>query len=200
MTSKPAKPELTHPTNWMPIVELYRLLLAQTGNPRLAVLDLDEAVASGRITCMRRWMKDGSRELVPTSLWERHAFTVWGNSGCFVEMGFRGDVSVPVLDSVLYLWRPDAQRLWPHLFKDEQQPRQPPVGSRLFTAKQIEGGQAFYGRLLDDDPLRWRVQATAAEYVTTVYFGLGKESIQTVEDAIIIPVLVKRGLREPPRK
>jgi hypothetical protein len=173
----------------MPIVELYRSLLVWTANARLAVLDLDEAVASGHIRCMRRHMTDGSRELVPISLWEHHSFTVQGN--CFVELG--GDILKPVLNSALYLWRPDVRAQWPHLFEDEQ-PRQP-IGSRLLSAEQIVDAQAYYERLLTEDQHRWHGQAVAARHVAVTYLGFDEGSAQTIEDWVIIPVLDRLGLR-----
>ena len=70
------------------------------------------------------------------------------------------------------------------------------TSTRLLSEEQIAAGRAYYERLLDQDPKRWRPQATAAKHITVTFYKKHEGSFQTIEDQVVIPVLERRGLRK----
>jgi hypothetical protein len=70
---------------------------------------------------------------------------------------------------------------------------------RAVSKDQIERAKAHYNELLDKDETRWKVQGTAATYIATEFLKLPETKSQTVEDWIVIPVLIERGIKPPGR-
>jgi hypothetical protein len=63
---KPKPPPLDHP-HWLPSRDIHAVQMQRSGNGHRAARDLTEALASGRVRCMRRSVADGRRELVPAT-------------------------------------------------------------------------------------------------------------------------------------
>jgi hypothetical protein len=81
-------------------------------------------------------------------------------------------------------------------------PSRPPVrrksreSKRLLSDLQIEQATTEGNNLLDADPPRYRFKNAMATKLTE-FLGLPTESHQTVEHSVVIPLLIKRGLKKP---
>ena len=96
---------------WCPIWEAIELRKAQTGDHDLAVMDLQQAMVSGKLRSMRRSRQSGGREHISPPFEE--LFFVW-----FYEYGIdeaaerREAANYPFDDWVFYIWKPDFDRLF----------------------------------------------------------------------------------------
>jgi hypothetical protein len=68
---------------------------------------------------------------------------------------------------------------------------------RLLSDDQIDQGKAHYNKKLDENvtPQHWRQQSSAAQEIAAL-LKLPQNSWQTVEDQIVVPVLIARGLKQ----
>jgi hypothetical protein len=73
-------------------------------------------------------------------------------------------------------------------------------GQKLLGETEIAQGQLYYESLLNANLKRWCSQQAAAKHIAVAFYRLPEESWQTIEDAVVIPVLDKRGLRKRTNK
>ena len=67
-------------------------------------------------------------------------------------------------------------------------------GPRLLSDQQLKDAQDYYDGLLNTNDPKWRNQQTAAKHITVHFLKLPEESWQTVEDQVVVPKLIERGL------
>ncbi|MCP3464480.1 hypothetical protein [Bradyrhizobium sp. CCGUVB23] len=111
MGSKPRKtePSLDDP-HWLPAQEEYKLLYQRRGHSKLASLDMNKALASGRVRCMRRNIESGDPEPLTREFWA-HRELVAHATASFTRTRDGPD---PV-GFVYFLWHPDVEKVWPAL-------------------------------------------------------------------------------------
>jgi hypothetical protein len=103
---------------WLPLTIAHKRRAEQTGDARLAAIDLTEALA-GRVHCRYRSATD--RKLVAPVAWrEQIMLEAWSDGVRVVHRpdpnddGRRGGRIVkPVRDLVFYVWDPDLDDAWP---------------------------------------------------------------------------------------
>jgi hypothetical protein len=120
----PEQPPLDDDVHWMPLDEAVELRQRRTRHLALAVLDLRQDVASGRVHCMRRNLTSGEREPVPRSFWQTHFFETFSHqviiyrrtdieSTPLYRLDDYGNIAADRLDGwMFYVWRPDFDRLY----------------------------------------------------------------------------------------
>jgi hypothetical protein len=142
------QPPLDSP-GWLPLADAHRLRLQQTGNSKLASLDLTSAMASGRVLSMRRRLLHGSTPgpdigLVPASFWVNDCLVETRRFEGEKEEVFirsREDVAcvtarghgqiIPITDFAYFVWRQDVEKLWSISGPpDHRQPGEPPQRRR----------------------------------------------------------------------
>jgi len=112
-----ATPPLDDP-RWQPVREEYKLLSHRTGDPQLALIDLNEALANGGVRSMRRHLKTGKREQLSSKFWRDRVLYIWQyQSNLFVSLSHRGPPGrvEPIDDFVFFVWHPDVATVWPAL-------------------------------------------------------------------------------------
>jgi hypothetical protein len=113
--SRESEPSLDD-TRWRPVREEYKLISDLTGHPQLALVDLNEALANGRVRFMRRHLRTGKREQLSSKFWLDNVLHVWWyQSNLFVSLWHPsrpGHVD-PIDDFELFVWHPDVASVWP---------------------------------------------------------------------------------------
>ena len=118
---------LDDPHRWLPLRSAIEMRQQQTGDVRIAVLDLEDAMRSGKLRAMRRDLATGKRARVERGFWRRgHEIVVVEGTG-LVSI-FRRFYALPVdrprrwggftypdvrLDGhVYFVWQPDLDALF----------------------------------------------------------------------------------------
>jgi len=100
------KPPLDDP-RWWPMQNAIKLLKAQTGGRDFAVMDLKQAMTSGKLRGMRRSRHNGEREHLSPPF--ENQFFVWF---CSNDPEAREAENYPLDDWAFYVWKPDFDRLF----------------------------------------------------------------------------------------
>jgi len=96
---------------WWPMQNAIEHREAQTGDHDLAVMDLEQAMAGGKLPSMRRSRQSGRREQLSSPI--EKLFFVWFYSYCIDQAEERREAAnYPFDDWVFYVWRPDFDRLF----------------------------------------------------------------------------------------
>jgi hypothetical protein len=69
---------------WRPVREEFKLISQYCGHRNLAVLDLNEALANGRVRSRRRHTESGERERLPSKFWVDHKLELLSDEGLLV--------------------------------------------------------------------------------------------------------------------
>jgi hypothetical protein len=110
------EPSLDDP-RWRPVDEEHKLLSQRLGHQRLAHVDLNRALADGRVRTMRRQIKGGEPERVLPEFWAHRDLVTHAN-GSFTRIP--GGLPDPG-SFVYYLWHPDVEKVWPALRQDDDE-------------------------------------------------------------------------------
>lgn len=112
------EPPLDDP-RWCPMQTAIVLRTRQTGTERLAINDLEQDMAGGKLRSMRRHIVNGSRECVSAEFWTTCQGRWIGSRriGCDAE------------DWLFYVWQPDFDRPYAPTDRDNDSDAPPPVKS-----------------------------------------------------------------------
>lgn len=94
---------------WCPMQAAIELRWRQTGATRLAIADLEQYMASGRLRCMRRDLASGKRERVSAAFWATYQGRWIGSRRITI---YRRGEAGHVDDWMFYVWRPDFDSLY----------------------------------------------------------------------------------------
>ncbi|MBR0719397.1 hypothetical protein [Bradyrhizobium liaoningense] len=108
--SRTSEPSLDDPL-WRPVDEEHKLLSQRLGNRQLAHVDLNQALAEGRVRTMRRQIKGGEPEPMLPDFWAHRDLVIHAN-GSFTRI--HGGPPDPG-SFVYFLWHPDVEKVWPAL-------------------------------------------------------------------------------------
>jgi hypothetical protein len=113
VTRRPRKLPLDDP-RWIPIAAAHRYRRQQTGDRELAARDVTEAMADGRLPCMRRRIGTNpgpDRELVPRDFWNVWELQSWSDA---LLVARRGPGGVRRLRGyAFFVWEPRLKEIWP---------------------------------------------------------------------------------------
>src|SRR5262245_44650174 len=136
------KPLPLDDSRWMRLGAAHKLLYQRSGSTHFAALDLTDALAAGRVRCMRRSFKDGRRELVPAAFWTEHKLVYGFASGALsvTHRASQHQTDVEFIHSWKFVWAPDIEQCWP------TSPTRAPGGGRkeTFNLKQTKALQQEY--------------------------------------------------------
>ena len=96
---------------WWPMQNAIELRKAQTGDHDFAVMDLEQAMASGKLHSMRRSRHSGEREHLSPPF-EKQFFVWFYSCGIDEAEARREAANYPFDDWVFYVWKPDFDRLF----------------------------------------------------------------------------------------
>ena len=108
---------------WRPVREEFKLISQYSGHRNLAVLDLNEALANGRVRSRRRHTESGERERLPSKFWVDHKLELLSDEGLLVVPRLpdpRGFVK-PVRGFAFFLWHPNVEEVWPALRQADEE-------------------------------------------------------------------------------
>ena len=105
------EPSLDDPRR-RPVDEEYQLIRQRCGHPQLAIIDLNQALADGRVRSMRRHTGSGKRERLLPEVWAHRDLAI-ELVGSFAVALSRRRPPVQVDGLVFFLWHPDVEKVWP---------------------------------------------------------------------------------------
>jgi hypothetical protein len=122
-----AQPPLDDDPRWIPIKAAVQARERQAGALRLAIVDLEDAMRSGRLRAMRRDFETGERAHMAAAFWQDHFIDVFEATGSvwffcrsperpadrprrFGALDHFPDVRLDTF--ALYIWRPDLGKLF----------------------------------------------------------------------------------------
>jgi hypothetical protein len=203
---------------WLPAEDIHKLLSQRSGDGRLAASDLNEALMSEAVHCMRRRRmrarksrpaavsKDeaagldpdsttseiGDGEPVSFAFWATHEFkfTMQNRLGLWRK----GEKCAQLPEFAYYLWSPDVARRWPGLLKGHATPEGESEENRgkkrKFTPEQIFVLQLAYLDYKKSHPAALQKDAAAhLQKLAEDKFGFPKIDFHdTIIEQIIKPV------------
>jgi hypothetical protein len=108
--------------HWLALRAAIDLRQQQTGAMPLAIIDLKQAKASGKLRTMRRNLATGEAELVPAPFWETYSAGCLGATSITIfrqtdfdkhEIDEYGNLVVERIDGwAWYVWGPDFETIW----------------------------------------------------------------------------------------
>jgi hypothetical protein len=115
---------LSHPTNWLPVAKVHKLLSQHCGDIHLATFDLNEALERNQVRCMRRSTASGDREPVPLTFWADFELSFWSDGLLVVQRPVRRGYHIvrSVRGWVFNVWKPDVVKIWPPLLEGDATP------------------------------------------------------------------------------
>jgi hypothetical protein len=113
------EPSLDDP-RWLPAQEQYKLLYERSGHSQLVNVDLNKALANGRVRSMRRNIKTGEPERLLPEFWAHRELVIHA-TGSFTRTQDGPDPG----DFVYFLWHPDVEKVWPALRQEDDEAAPP---------------------------------------------------------------------------